>query len=475
MVQQAHMYRVALTAPDDFDGWRAAARRLAVAGVDPADIVWQVGEQSADLFGDTPLPAERADAGFAVPCAFVDLAEKAILHREPERFALLYALLRRLRARPGLMEDKADPLLRRVDMLAKAVRRDIHKMRAFVRFREMADAEGARFVAWFEPEHHIVRANAGFFTRRFASMRWSILTPEISMHWDGEALTQGPGAQRSDAPDGDPVEALWKGYYAAIFNPARLKTGAMLSEMPKKYWRNLPEAAMIPDLIAGAQAREAAMIATAPLPEKAPKRQGNAATVWAAIRDEARGCTRCPLHREATQTIFGEGPIDAPLMFIGEQPGDQEDLAGRPFVGPAGQLLDRALAEAGVDRSRAYVTNAVKHFKFERQGKRRLHQSPDAGEIEACRWWLGQEIDLIRPRIIVALGASAARAMLGKAVTISRARGAAIALADGAEAWVTVHPSYLLRLPDPDRQAEERARFVADLKVVAGRVNALVP
>lgn len=273
MVQQAHMYRIALTAPDDFDGWRAAARRLALAGVDPADIVWQVGEHSADLFGDAPLPPERPDAGFSVPRAFVDLAEKAILHREPERFALLYALLCRLRARPGLMEDKADPLLRRVDVLARAVRRDIHKMRAFVRFREMADEEGARFVAWFEPEHHIVRANAGFFMRRFASMRWSILTPEISIHWDGAALTQGPGAQRSDAPDGDPVEALWKGYYSAIFNPARLKTGAMLSEMPKKYWRNLPEAALIPDLIAGAQAREAAMIATAPLPEKAPKRR----------------------------------------------------------------------------------------------------------------------------------------------------------------------------------------------------------
>ncbi|KAA9018783.1 UdgX family uracil-DNA binding protein [Sphingobium limneticum] len=467
------MYRVALTAPDDFDGWRAAARRLALAGVDPADIVWQVGDQSIDLFGDTPLPAERPGAGFAVPRAFVDLAEKAILHSEPARFALLYALLCRLRGRPGLMEDKADPLLRRVDVLAKAVRRDIHKMRAFVRFREISDDGGERFVAWFEPDHHVVRANAGFFMRRFAAMRWSILTPEISIHWDGETLAEGPGAKRTDAPDGDPVEALWKGYYAAIFNPARLKTGAMLSEMPKKYWRNLPEAALIPDLIAGAQAREAAMIATAPLPEKVPKRQGDVATVWATIRHEAMGCTRCPLHRDATQMIFGEGPLDAPLMIIGEQPGDQEDLAGRPFVGPAGQLLDRALAQAGVDRSRAYVTNAVKHFKFERQGKRRLHQSPDAGEIEACRWWLGQEIDLIRPRIIVALGASAARAMLGKAVTIGRTRGAAIALKDGAEGWVTVHPSYLLRLPDAERQAAEQARFVDDLRMVAERVKAL--
>lgn len=464
------MHRISLSTPDDFDGWRAAARRLAVAGVDPADVTWQVGDTPADLFAADPLPPEPLRAAFSVPRPFIDLAEKAILHSDPERFALLYALLLRLRDRPGMMEDKADPLLRRVDVLAKAVRRDIHKMRAFVRFREVEDGGETRFVAWFEPDHHVVRANAGFFVRRFATMRWSILTPQVSVHWDGEALREGPGATRADAPDGDPVEALWKGYYAAIFNPARLKTGAMLSEMPRKYWRNLPEAALIPDLVAGAQAREAAMIATAPTP---PKRQGNVATVWAGIRDEAMACTRCPLYKDATQTVFGEGPLDAPLFFIGEQPGDQEDQAGRPFVGPAGQLFDQALGEAGVDRARAYVTNAVKHFKFLPQGKRRLHQSPDAGEIQACRWWLGQEIDLVRPRVIVALGASAARAMLGKAVTISRTRGSAISLESGAEGWVTVHPSYLLRLPDETKRAEERARFVEDLRTIGERVKAL--
>jgi DNA polymerase len=472
------MHHVTLSTPDDFEGWRTAARRLAVAGVDPVDVTWQVGDTPADLFAADPLPPEPLRAAFSVPRAFVDLAEIAILHSDPERFALLYALLVQVRDRPGAMEDKADPLLRRVDVLAKAVRRDIHKMRAFVRFREVEGEDGQRFVAWFEPNHHIVRANAGFFVRRFATMRWSILTPEVSIHWDGERLKEGPGATRADAPDGDPVEALWKGYYAAIFNPARLKTGAMLSEMPKKYWRNLPEAALIPDLVAGAQAREAAMIASAPLPERAPKRtgserKGNAATVWAGIRDAAMACTRCPLYKDATQTVFGEGPLDAPLLFIGEQPGDQEDLAGRPFVGPAGQLFDRALEEARVDRARAYVTNAVKHFKFVAQGKRRLHQSPDAGEIQACRWWLDQEIDLVRPRIVVALGASAARAMLGKAVTIGRTRGSAIALANGAEGWVTVHPSYLLRLPDEAKRAEERARFVEELRGIGARVAAL--
>lgn len=467
------MHRVALEAPDDFDGWRAAARRLAIAGVEPADVTWQVGDTPSDLFAADPMPPEPERAAFSVPRGFVALAEKAILHSEPERFALLYALLARVRDDPGVVKDKADPLLRRVDSLAKAVRRDIHKMRAFVRFREVEDDGETRFVAWFEPDHHIVRANAGFFVRRFATMRWSILTPEVSIHWDGKSLTEGPGASRADAPDGDPVEALWKGYYAAIFNPARLKTGAMLSEMPKKYWRNLPEAALIPDLIAGAQAREAAMIASAPLPEKPMKQRGNIGTVWAAARDAAMACTRCPLHQDATQTVFGEGPLYASLLFIGEQPGDQEDLAGRPFVGPAGQLFNQALEEAGVDRGRAYVTNAVKHFKFVRQGKRRLHQSPDAGEIQACRWWLGQEIDLVRPRLIVALGASAARAMLGKAVTISRTRGQAIPLDNGAEGWVTVHPSYLLRLPDERKRAEERARFVEELGAIGKRLTVL--
>ncbi|CAN5224878.1 hypothetical protein BH10PSE15_BH10PSE15_16380 [soil metagenome] len=178
-------------------------------------------------------------------------------------------------------------------------------------------------------------------------------------------------------------------------------------------------------------------------------------------------CTRCPLHEHATQTVFGEGPVDAAMMFVGEQPGDQEDLAGRPFVGPAGQLFDRALAEAKIDRATVYVTNAVKHFKFEQRGKRRIHAKPDAGEITACRWWIEQEHALVRPKVTVALGASAARSLLGKAVTISRERGRALDLPGGGTAWITVHPSFLLRLPDPAARNEEYARFVADLKAAA--------
>ena len=465
-----------LDAEDDFDGWRAAARTAALLDIPAEGLHWQVGGQFADLFAgatEPPLPPAPAGAAFAVPRPFIALAEDVILHRDAERFGLLYAMLLRLRDAPRRIEDETDPLRRRLEAMAKAVRRDIHKMRAFLRFREVTEEDGQpRYVAWFEPEHHIVRANAGFFQRRFASMRWSILTPDIAIHWDGTTLDEGPGATRDEAPDGDPTEAVWKTYYASIFNPARLKTHAMLKEMPKKYWKNMPETALVPQLIAGAQARETEMVAaTQNVKRTGPG--GNAGDALAALREEAAHCRRCPLWKPATQTVFGEGPADAALLFIGEQPGDQEDLAGRPFVGPAGHVFDRALAEAGVDRARAYVSNAVKHFKFEPRGKRRIHAKPNAGEIEACRWWIDQERAIVRPKVTVALGATAAQSLLGKAVTISKLRGEPIALPDGSEGWVTVHPSFLLRVPDADRKAEEYARFVEDLRRIGERVGEL--
>lgn len=457
------MHRISLDRADDFDGWRDAARDLALARIPPDDVVWQVGDDGqAELFGDAaPMPAP--DGGvFSVPRDFVELARTVVCHSDPARFALLYTLLVGVRRNPRLLEDHADPAVRRAEQMAKAVRRDMHKMRAFVRFREVATDDGPRFVAWFEPEHHIVRLNAGFFVRRFSTMRWSILTPELSIHWDGETLTEGPGATRADAPDGDPLEETWSTYYASIFNPARLKIGAMLKEMPRKYWKNMPETALIPQLVAGAQARESGMVAAS---DGIDRRHDRAA--WEALRDEAAHCTRCGLFRCATQTIFGEGPLDAPIMLLGEQPGDQEDIAGRPFVGPAGQLLDRALEDAGIDRSRVYVTNAVKHFKFEQRGKRRIHSKPDAGEIQACRWWYDQERQIVRPRLTIALGATAARQMLGKAVTIAAARDHPHALADGGTGHVTVHPSYLLRLPDRDKAEAEYTRLVTDLRLAA--------
>jgi uracil-DNA glycosylase family protein len=199
--------------------------------------------------------------------------------------------------------------------------------------------------------------------------------------------------------------------------------------------------------------------------------RSNTRSAWEELLKDARGCTRCDLYRCATQTVFGEGPLDAALVFVGEQPGDQEDLAGRPFVGPAGAVFDDALEKAGIDRSTVYVTNAVKHFKFIQRGKRRIHNKPDAGQIEACRWWIDHERDLIRPALTIALGATAARSLIGKVVTISKVRDAPLKLADGSECWVTVHPSSILRAPGDEARREARAMFVRDLKRIKRRAE----
>lgn len=470
----ADAFAVPLAGPDDFSGWRDQARRLLMAEVPPDRVAWQVpGEGASDLFASgRRLPVPRADAPQPrVPRAFLDLAANAALHRDEGRFALLYRLLWRLQQGPGLIEDEADPDVRQLHRLHRTVRRDMHKMRAFVRFRQIGSGADERYVAWFEPDHHILRANARFFVNRFAGMRWAILTPQGSLHWDDEVLSEGPPASRADAPAEDAAEELWRRYYGSIFNPARLKVGAMLKEMPRRYWKNLPEAALIPELIAGAQAREAAMVeqGSNAFDEERP---GSLAEIAQAIM----ACRRCPIGCNETRAVAGEGQGDparfSGLMIVGEQPGDSEEEQGQPFVGPAGRLLRAHLADAGLDLSQAWLTNAVKHFKFVPKGKRRLHQNPTAKEIDICRWWLEGERALLRPRLVLALGASAARSLLGKTVSVQQVRGQAMPLDDGSELWITTHPSYLLRLNDGSR-AQEEGRFAGDLRAVAARLAEL--
>ncbi len=474
------MKRVTLSHQTDFEGWRKAARAAVLAGVAPDAIVWSVGDDAADdLFlaedgpGEALAPVDQP--AFNVSRAFVDLAREIIPHKDPARFALLYRLLWRLRQTPGLLSDAADPDVHLAEAMRKSIHRDIHKMHAFVRFKEIVAPDGAAaFIAWFEPDHYILEAAAPFFARRFTGMRWSILTPYNSAFWDLKTLSFGPGADKSLVPDEDRLEAHWLTYYASIFNPARLKLDAMQKEMPKKYWKNLPEAQLIEGLTKTAGQTMEAMIAAEPTTPS--KRAGvkPSADVSESPEDErprtldearaaAASCRRCALYGPATQTVFGEGPETADIMFVGEQPGDKEDLAGRPFVGPAGAMFDKALAEAGVERSRVYVTNAVKHFKYEPRGKFRLHKKPDTGEIAACRWWLDLERSFLKPRLIVALGASAGQGLLGRAVRVNAERGRPMPMKDGPPVFLTVHPSYLLRLPDEASKVLEYRRFVDDL------------
>ena len=463
----AVLTRVAMAPGADLDGFRAAARRLMAAQVPPELAEWSIG--GGDLFG-----AEPAESGPALMLAkaAAELIRLVVCHADPERYALLYRLIWRLRhGERALMEVASDPLVHRLQRIAKSVRRDIHKMHAFVRFRKVEGGERERFMAWFEPDHFILDIAAPFFVDRFPAMKWAILTPKGSLRWDGRSLERGPPASKADAPTEDDFEAHWLGYYESIFNPARLNPDKMRGEMAVKYWANLPEAALIPRLIREAPERVQQMIDR----EASQPMRRNPAKAVAAMADQAPHslaelnrliAASQPPAPFSARAVLGEGAIGAAIAFVGEQPGDQEDLEGRPFIGPAGQLLDRALADAGIARDQTYVTNAVKNFKFKPAGKRRIHQSPTAGEVKHYRWWLERELEFVQPRLVVALGATATLAMAGKPIPVMKNRGP---MRFGAwKGFITVHPSSLLRQPDEAARREGYKTFVQDLERVRG-------
>ena len=422
------MIRVGLASETDWDGWRAATRALVLAGVPVEDVVWTVGQ------GDR-LP--EATGGFGVSRSLVALAQMAIQARFPARFALLHRLV----ATP---DEATHAQARR---LALAVRAEAHRMRTELRYLPIGD----RYVGWYAQRHFVLEANARLLAMRFPRLAVSILTPDGSAHWPyggqrgGEPWGGEPGfgAGADLRVDAD-LLAFWRDRGGEILAAARAGTSLPAAEA-------LDEDPRPPDRPA---------IGLVVLPRRTSPQLDQAAV-------EAVACARCALAAPATQTVFGEGPDTARLMFIGEQAGDQEDVIGRPFVGPAGQLLDRAMEEAGIDRRRCYITNVVKHFKFVPRGTRRIHQKPNAGEMSACSVWLDQERAVLRPKLIVLLGATAAQAVLGRLVTIGRERGRPMTLPDGQTVFVTVHPSYLLRLPDAEAQAREYRNFVGDLRRAA--------
>lgn len=472
------MHRVSLPPIGTAKAWREAARGFLAARIPPEQIIWGDYAAAPDLFADaSPLPA---GGRVSVRRSFVEMAEIAVWHSDPERFARLYAFLWRLKNAPHLMADRGDGDLARLRQMEKNVRRCQHKMKAFVRFREIGapDAPRRSFAAWFEPSHHTVEPTADFFVRRFSDMDWRILTPDVSAIFVQRKLSFQEGHTKPDLPE-DAGQALWITYFQNIFNPARLMVKAMQSEMPKKYWKNMPEAAFIPQMIADAPTRARAMAEAAPTlpPARMAQVQAQLTAQISAWDDPAedlpqaiRACTRCPLHCHATQAVPGEGPAKADLMVVGEQPGDMEDLSGRPFVGPAGQMFDNIAAEVGLDREAVYVTNAVKHFKFTPRGKRRIHQRPDTSEIEHCRWWLRAEIAQVRPALILAMGASAAQSLTGEGTRIMAKRVTVKTGPNGLPVLITLHPSYLLRVQDPAARDRATAQFRQDLLTAAGMI-----
>jgi DNA polymerase len=464
----------AVTIQPDFGSWRDTARQMLLSNIAPEQLVWS----------DTSAPAAFLPTMFnaavnsniqtgqlpRVPPAFLASARTVSLHRDAGRWSLLYRLLWRLtHGEPHLLKISIDPDVDQLMKMEKHVSRDIHKMHAFVRFRLVNDEQGEHYIAWHRPDHLIVPVVGPWFARRFPVMRWTILTPDGSVAWDLKQLEFLPGVDATAAPRADELESLWKTYYAAIFNPARIKTRAMKKEMPVRHWATLPEAELIDDLLRQASPRVESFM---PKDNTKPAVASAAEFVPASIelpvlRAAATKCKGCDLYCNATQVVFGKGPQTAGVMFVGEQPGDKEDMAGEPFIGPAGQMLDRGLEEAGIDRSVVYVTNAVKHFKFEQRGTRRIHAKPSAREMGACRPWLEAEIASVRPKLIVCLGATAAQSLMGPAFRITRDRGRIFTDTEWAPALVaTNHPSAILRVPDEQGRKDAYEHFVSDLQIV---------
>ena len=451
-----------------FEDWRETARSLLAAEVSPAEVHWSARGNEL-LFGSEEELLPMKATTIRVPPEFVALAKDVAFHRDANRWELLYRLLWRLtHGERQLLEVLTDDDVRTAEQMQKAVKRDEHKMHAFVRFRRVVDGDGQeRFIAWHRPDHLIVRMAAPFFARRFSGMQWSILTPDESAHWDGNALTYSPGVPASLAPKQDALDELWRTYYANIFNPARVNVAQMKKEMPVRHWATLPEAQLIPELLAQAESRVRTMI---------DEREGFSTSAAAFIPAQydlrslaaaAKSCTACDLHCHATQTVFGRGPANARLVLLGEQPGDQEDLEGLPFVGPAGQLLADVCAQVGLDRQQVYQTNVVKHFKFVLRGKRRLHQKPGSREISACQPWLAAELNLIKPITLVCLGSTAAQAIFGRGFRLSEDRGKFSATQFAKQTIATWHPAAILRMTNDARQQEMREQLVRDLTISA--------
>ena len=454
----------------DYTEWRTAARQLLASEVPPGAVGW-LPTSNALPFEATALPTPSSNAPrVRVSRAFVDLAGEVSLHRSQRKWDLLYRLLWRL-SQEGrhILAHATDDDVRAATAMAAQVRRDEHRMRAFARVTPVADGDETRFVAWYQPDHLIVKRAASFLVDRFNGMRWSILTPDLSAHWSGTDLTFGEGVETpGDGTEADQTAELWRTYYSAVFNPARVNQRAMQRDMPERRWRRFPEASVIPDLIATASDRAARL----PSSQTALGARPFIPDVRSIdlLRAGAPQCRGCRLHEAATQVVFGEGPPEARIVLVGEQPGDSEDVAGRPFVGPAGQVLTRALAAAGIDREGVYLTNAVKHFSFEPRGKRRIHKTPRPGEMQACRPWLEAELQAIRPDLVVALGATAARALLGPQARVMSLRGRMISgLAWADHVMVTIHPSAVLRSLDEGERYFQL--LVEDLGLAAAAIR----
>ena len=453
-----------------FGEWRAAARELIARGVAPADVEWQsLAGRRRPVFNRARGARDTSAPPLRLPRQLVELLESAACFNVADRWAFLYQVLWRWQQGQRDVISPADADGARLHGMAKAVRREEHDMHAYVRFREREETQGApRFVAWFEPVHDVLPQVARHFARRMGPISWMIATPGATMLWDGETLHAGAGA---DARPG---------------RYRRRRRSAVADLLPQHLQPRAPERrpAAQPYPVAlleksagrrhraghGQQRRQRRTPHRPDRHRRPAQRRGHDPDLRRTRPAAARApttldqCRRCELWKSATQAVPGAGPAQAPIMLVGEQPGDQEDLAGLPFVGPAGAVLERAMREAGVARDSIYLTNAVKHFKWEPRGKRRLHKTPAQREIAACHDWLEQELASVKPQVIVALGSTALKSILQDgAATMTPLIGTPV---QHQGRWVVTvyHPSYVLRAPDEESKRQAYRVIVEGLR-----------
>lgn len=436
--------------PQDFNEFRSLSRTLLAQEISPTQLDFRANNELRLLSASGYRMDSQINQASTLRISPKKMRwlQNIAMFRSDDVWHLLYRLLWKIRSNAKILDNPADPDVIEGERRAKQVSRDIHKMHAFVRFNKMTIEDEEHFFAWHKPQHKIVRAGAIFFKRRFGSMRWSILSPDESVHWDLENLrfTEGVATQPTFS---DSVEAHWLTYYRSIFNPARIKIKAMKKEMPVRYWESMPETRIITQLLKEAPARIEQMRLAAQPRAIVPQSKS-----LSELEAPCRECKSCPIACLGGKAVFGEGDEGARVMLVGEQPGDEEDLVGRPFVGPAGKILNQILQNCNLDRSKLYITNAVKHFKWEPRGKRRLHQRPNGSEILACRPWLLAELETVKPEAIVCLGATAAQSVLGIKIGVSESLEKVFRGPNGIKVFVTYHPSAILRSITQEKKDE---------------------
>lgn len=433
----------AIAVHDDFNLWRFHARRLLAAQVEPDQVLWQsfshptlfdvangVHERSVQRRRD------QAATPLVVPRRFLEFGRVVASYRDSRRWTLLYELLWRLcHGEHELLNDLDDPVVRECKRMERAVRVECRHTLRTLRFSNVQWAGETLALAWHSPHHVVLPLIVPSLCARFGRRQFAILTPTQSVYWDGLRVHYGDGFSEGAKVNSDEIVSAWRARFEAA---AGLHDGESRNGVSMAAGSN------------GGPSGRSAALATA--------------------RAAAATCRACPLYKSGTQTVFGMGDPNARLMLIGEQPGDVEDQQGIPFVGPAGRLLEGALEELGIRRESVYLTNAVKHFKWEPRGNRRVHKKPSVAEMKACHPWLERELALVSPEVVICLGSTAARAVLGRTVKISEARGGPHASTLAPAVFVTMHPSAILRIPD---EAQRDAQYRALLKDLRAAIRHL--